>query len=72
MATDLTPFADPRIVNLFNERNDLAIDLYKLALKGHAPAGQPCDDELECPECTLLIIAAEELKQPDPFAGVSQ
>lgn len=69
--TDLTPFADPRIVKLFDERNDLAIGLYKLALQGHVTDGQPCDEEIECPECTLLVIAAEELRQGDPFQGTS-
>lgn len=66
-ATDLTHLIPPPIVKMLDERNDLAIDLYRLALKLHAPSGLPCDPDIECHDCTLLLIAAEELCQSEPF-----
>lgn len=58
---------DPKLVGLLNERHDLTVNLYQLARSNHCPSGQPCDEDIECPECTLLVIAADELGLDDPF-----
>jgi len=59
--------ASPMVTQLWEERTSLALDLYRLALKEHSPEGAPCDEDIECQACTLLLIASEELGQPDPF-----
>jgi len=65
----LTEGFEPRLVEENHNRNIVILseDLYKLALAAHCPDGKPCDPDLECQDCTLLIIAAEDLKLPDPF-----
>lgn len=70
MTTERTElkYLTPSVVKMLDERNDLLIDLYDLALAEHVgPMRQPCDPDIECSNCTLLLGAAEELGLPDPF-----
>ena len=57
----------PGLVKMLDERHDLLLDLYRLALKEHVKNGRSCDQDIECQECTLLLIASEELDEPEPF-----
>ena len=65
----LAPASDVQLVEENRSIFTLAEDLYNLALKAHCQHGLPCDPDLECQDCTLLIIAAGDLNQADPFAA---
>lgn len=60
------------LASVLQQRDDLTRDLYHLALKAHCPDGEPCDEEIECQDCTLLLIVSEELDEGDPWPNRRQ